>query len=140
MPIGLFKKSELGQPMRLYYYLSPLDLIQHYQQTKTGSSSGDLFNSTYKILGSLTIDQLIQHELGSYVTICLQSSNVNQPNTIYHSINKLDDDLMSVDGANTSPGYKYRLPDCSLLALNESNDDWHEYFNPYMNQNFNFEK
>ena len=133
-PIGVFKKSELGQPMRLYYYLSPLDLIQHH--TKDFSQS-QRFNPAYKILGSLSIDQLIQHELGSYVSISLQSTRTNTNTSVKNEQNSENANQMEVD-----ENLKYRLPDSSLLILSENDDDktWHEYLNPYFNVNFNFER
>ena len=74
-PIGVLKKSELGEPMRLYYYLSPLDLIEHHKTDKLASYRADGFDATYKILSSLKIDQLVEHEIGSYATISLLSTD-----------------------------------------------------------------
>ena len=104
-PIGVFKKSELGEPMRLYYYLSPLDLIQHHQSQ---SSKKEGFDLTYKMLSSLTIEQLVTHELGSYLTVS----------------------LLSVEKSNRVENYS--LPDLSLLMLNETDD---EALSPYLNNN-----
>jgi hypothetical protein len=106
-PIGLFKKSELGEPIRLYYYISPLDLIEH-NKTKNH------FNSTYKIFSSITIDQLMKYELGAYSTISLSSQIKNE---------------------NEQANLTFKLPDCCLLALNENDDErvWMEYLNPLPN-------
>lgn len=145
-PIGVFQKSELGneslnvdtfchfscqvvfhfmtgESMRLYYYLSPMDLIQHHQKSKDKASEG--FDVTYKILSSLTTDEMIQHELGSYLTVSLLST----PET------------GGADGVDKSQE-NFWLPDCSLLMLNESDDErkLNEAFSPYLNNNFKFEK
>ena len=122
-PIGVFKKSQLGEAMRLYYYLSPLDLIKHHQSDKLKAEAvaapnkvrSDGFDVTYKILSSLTAEQLVQYEIGSYVTISLVT-------------------------ATDESGYK--LPDCSLLTVNENYDErvWNDAFSPYFNNNFYFEK
>ena len=115
MPVGLFKKSELGEAMRLYYYLSPLDLIQHNSTT-----TGEKFDQTYNILSQLTVDQLVKNELGSYLTISLQSSLKN---------------------SSTNETNNYKLPDCSLFLLNENDEsNWHTYLEAYLNNSFNFEK
>lgn len=68
-PIGLFKKSELGESMRLYYYLSPSDLIQY-------------FKTTSSISNEVEIEHLIKHNIGSYLTISL-NNNKQQQNNIY---------------------------------------------------------
>ena len=125
-PIGVFKKSQLGEAMRLYYYLSPLDLIQHHQSERLKTNAvaasdkvrSDGFDVTYKILSSLTAEQLVQYELGSYVTISLVSAA----------------EEVSANG--------YKLPDCSMLAINENDDEriWNDAFSPYFNNNFYFEK
>ena len=107
--------------MRLYYYMSPLDLIQHHQASnKSNEAGGRCFDVTYKILSSLTIDQLIKNDLGSYLSISLMSTEKNE--------SKID---------------TYSLPDCSLLNLNEATDDertWTDAFGSYFNNNFSFEK
>ena len=148
-PIGVFKKSELGCPMRLYYYLSPLDVINYHQKhdikssspnslangnisngAKTnGVTSGDGFDVTYKILSSLTVEQLIQHELGAYVTVSLVGSSRPLNTSSKNETSKVD-----------SPFYK--LADCPLLLLNENDDErsWHDSLNSYFNTSFNFEK
>lgn len=119
-PIGVLKKSELGEPMRLYYYLSPLDLIEHHKTNKLNRSDG--FDATYKILGSLNIDQLIEHEIGSYATISLLSTSP----------------VASPD----STAKNYFLPDGSLLILTDTDDDrsLNEAFTPYFNNTFYFDK
>ena len=127
-PIGVLKKSELGQPMRLYYYLSPLDLIQHHSKDHNLNE----ISCKNNLLSSLSLDQIIQHELGSYVSISLQSTRSNE-------IVKTEPTTeSSLDDSNL----KYRLPDSTLLILNEKDDEksWHDYLNPYFNANFSFEK
>ncbi len=54
--IGLFKKSDIGHPMRLYYYLSPQDLIWY------GNS----------LIENISEEMVLKYELGSYLTISLQ--------------------------------------------------------------------
>ena len=54
--IGLFKKSDIGHPMRLYYYLSPQDLIWY------GNS----------LVENISEEMVLKYELGSYLTISLQ--------------------------------------------------------------------
>lgn len=117
-PIGVFKKSELGEPMRLYYYLSPMDLIQHHQNNKLDKGKIDGYDVTYKMLSSLTTEQLIKNELGSYLTISLLSND------------------------KSAPDLNYFLPDCSVLMLKETDDEriLNEAFAPYFNNSFNFEK
>jgi hypothetical protein len=131
-PIGLFKKSELGEPMRIFYYLSPLDLIDHQQKdNKNGGNNciSNNFDSTYKILSTITIDQLIKHELGAYLTISLCSTSLGLAKQEAKS--ESEPALVS-----------YKLPDSSLLILNENDEEraWNDYLNPYFNINFNFEK
>lgn len=115
-PIGVLKRSQLGQPMRLIYYLSPMDLIQYHTQSQ--------FSSTYKVVESshLTVDDLIEHDLGAYCTISLVTSS--------HRVD-IDD---AADG--------HRLADASTLVLSEIQDErvWHEYLSPYLNFNFDFER
>ena len=104
--------------MRLYYYLSPLDLIQYHQLSNKCSEGS--FDVTYKILSSLTVDQLIQNDLGSYVSISLLSTE-----------------------PVTDKVANYRLPDCSLLALSSNAEEdraWTEAFSSYFNSSFSFEK
>ncbi len=119
-PIGVFRPSQIGEPMRLYYYLSPLDLIQYNQRTETAESR---FSATYQLKGvSVSAEQLIQHELGSYVTISL------------HSIN-----------SGTNKSVMYNLPDINLLLVSENETTeneraWHDLLNPYLNANFDSEK
>ena len=127
-PIGVFKKSELGQPLRLYYYLSPLDLIQHHAKDLLGERIS--LTPAYKLLGSLTVEQLVQHELGAYVTISLQSTR----HTAIKS-EPLSETAMQVDEQQT----KHTLPDSSWLILGENDDEksWHGHLNPYFNVNFN---
>jgi hypothetical protein len=105
--------------MRLYYYLSPMDLIQHHQNNDKGSEG---FDVTYKIFSSLTSDEMIKYELGSYLTISLLSTEAT--------------------GDAEKPQENFWLPDCSLLMLNETDDErnWNEAFSPYLNNNFKFEK
>ena len=57
--IGLFKKSDIGHPMRLYYYLSPQDLIL---KCKNGSN----------LIENINEETVLKYELGSYLTISLQ--------------------------------------------------------------------
>ncbi|CAF0705814.1 unnamed protein product [Brachionus calyciflorus] len=120
-PIGIYKKSELGEPFRLYYYLSPLDLIQHHQNLNSKQKQRHVeFDSTFKtITNSLTLDDLFNHEIGSYLSISLQKS----PET-------------------TNENRMYKLADSNLLVLTDKDDErkLYEYLNPYLNQNFNFEK
>ena len=121
MPIGVFRPSQVGEPMRLYYYLSPLDLIQHHQNiTKSSHNTTNPFNATYQLISSSVSDpdELIKNELGSFITISLMpNSNQNL----------------------------YSLPDSSLLLLNEKAEAgseheraWSDLLNPYLNVNFNF--
>ena len=125
----MLKTSELGQPMRLYYYLSPLDLIQHHSKDY---NLNDL-HSKHKLLNSLSIDQLIQYEIGSYLSISLESTKINE------SVKAEPKEMQN--GIEESPQYK--LPDSTLLILNEKDDEnsWHDFLNPYFNNpNLNFEK
>jgi len=97
-PIGIFKKSELGEAMRLYYYLSPLDLIKHNFSTNVvdkNSTSKTNFNN----FNQLTVEELVKHELGSFLTISLQSI---------------------VKNSELKQNDSYKLPDSSLLILNEN--------------------
>ena len=117
-PIGIYKKSELGEAMRFYYYLSPLDIIQFKTKKNQKKIDNILLNDELP-----TIDQLINNEIGSYLTISLQS--INKTNEM-----KQHQDL-------------YKLPDCSLLYLNENDEtNWHSYLGPYLmnNKNLTFEK
>jgi hypothetical protein len=128
-PVGVLKNSELGQPMRLYYYLSPLDLIQHHSKDY---KLNDL-HSKHKLLNSLSIDQLIQYEIGSYLSISLESTKTNE------SVKAEPKEMQN--GIEENPQYK--LPDSTLLILNENDDEnsWHDFLNPYFNNaNLNFEK
>jgi len=99
--------------------MSPLDLIQHHQQLNKNSEG---FDVTYKILSSLTVDQLIMNDLGSYVSISLLST--------------------AGDINNQTSAANYRLPDCSLLTLKNSDEDRSltEAFSSYFNSSFSFEK
>ena len=56
-PLGLFARSEIGHAMRLYYYLSPQDLIN---------------GQTMKI-EELSEAKVIKSEIGSYVKIALEN-------------------------------------------------------------------
>lgn len=133
--------------MRLYYYLSPLDLIQHHQNhhhhPSDPASGGSLcdggakahtanFDSTYKIINSLSIEDLFKYEIGSYVTISLYSTAGSSSGA------DLTADVKSPPVVN----HHHKLADTSLLLLNENQDErvWHEYLNPYLNFNFNFER
>ncbi|RNA28662.1 mediator of RNA polymerase II transcription subunit 1, partial [Brachionus plicatilis] len=111
-PIGVFKKSELGQPLRLYYYLSPLDLIQHHQNLNAKFKKK--IDSTHNTISNLlSPDELFSYELGSYLSVSL---------------------------VQTSKTHK--LVDSNLLVLTENDDERtiFEYLNPYVNQNFNIEQ
>jgi hypothetical protein len=115
-PVGIFKKSELGEAMRLYYYLSPLDLIKHNSTT-----TGEKFDRTLNTLTQLTVDQLLKHDLGAYLTISLQSTFKNS--TTNNETNN------------------FKLPDCSLLLLNENDESsWYMFLDSYLNNNLSFEK
>ena len=115
-PVGIFKKSELGEAMRLYYYLSPLDLIKHNSTT-----TGEKFDRTFNILTQLTVDQLLKNDLGAYLTISLQSTLKNS--------------------TNNSETNNFKLPYCSLLLLNENDESsWYSYLDSYFSNNLNFEK
>jgi hypothetical protein len=122
-PIGVLKKSELGQPMRLYYYLSPLDLIQHHSKDYNLND----INAKHNLFSSLSIDQLIKYEIGSYVSISLESSRKN--------------DTIKVESSNEDT-FQHKLPDTTLLVLNENDDEnnWHDLLHPYFNINLNFDK
>jgi len=126
-PIGVLKKSELGQPMRLYYYLSPLDLIQHNSKDYNLNE----INTKHKLLNSLSIDQLIEYEIGSYVSISLESTRKNENVKMEQSTQNLVED-----------NFQHKLPDTTLLILNENDDEncWHDFLNPYFNINLNFDK
>lgn len=132
-PIGIYKKSELGEPLRLYYYLSPLDLIQHHQNQNVYSKRKSEFDSTYKIISSLTLDELFKYELGSYLTVSLQSTQQQQ---------QQHQRSASTEERSILNNNYFKLPDSNLLILNENEDErnWHDYLNPYLNSNFNFEK
>lgn len=108
-----------GESVRLYYYLSPLDLIQHHQ---VSNKNNEGFDITYKIISSLTTEELIKNDLGTYLSISLLSA-LESPN-------------------KNKPLDTYKLPDCSLLTLNQNDDErnWSEAFSPYFNNNFSFEK
>ena len=118
-PIGIFKKSELGEAMRLYYYLSPLDLIKHNFSTNVVDKNST--NKTnFNIFNHLTVEELMKHELGSYLTISLQSI---------------------VKNSELKQNDSYKLPDSSLLILNENDEsNWQTHFASYFNNNLNFEK
>ena len=118
-PIGIFKKSELGEAMRLYYYLSPLDLIKHNFSTNVVDKNST--NKTnFNIFNQLTVEELMKHELGSYLTISLQSI---------------------VKNSELKQNDSYKLPDSSLLILNENDEsNWQTHFASYFNNNLNFEK
>ena len=60
--IGLFKKSDIGHPMRLYYYLSPQDLIWNLNKN----------NGSKRIIENIDEETVFKCELGSYLTISLQ--------------------------------------------------------------------
>lgn len=117
-PIGIFKKSELGESMRLYYYLSPIDLIQYF---KTISSCSSTITTTSRF----EIDNLIKNNIGSYLTISLNSNKLQQS----------QNDMIY-----------YKLPDSSLLLLNENDESkWNTYLEQYIHQttinnNLNLEK
>jgi hypothetical protein len=63
--IGLFKKSDIGHPMRLYYYLSPQDLILNY---KNGSN----------LIENINEETVLKYDLGSYLTISLQKFKLSK--------------------------------------------------------------
>ena len=80
------------------------------------------FDSTFKtITNSLTQGELFNHDIGSYLSISLQQS-------------------LRSSQTNELPYYK--LADTNLLVLNDKDDErtLYEHLNPYLNQNFNFEK
>jgi hypothetical protein len=116
-PIGVFRPSQIGEPMRLFYYLSPLDLIHHQQ-------SAAQFNSTYQLTGSYvsSVEQLVEHELGASLTISLHTP------------------------VGSGLPQQHNLPDVSLVLVSEVESSenerlWHELLNPCLNNlNLNFEK
>lgn len=111
-PIGVYKKSELGQPLRLYYYLSPLDLIQHHHNVNIKVKKKP--NSTHNTINNfLSTDDLFTYELGSYLSVSLVQSSK-----------------------------QHELIDRNLLILTDKDDERtiFEYLNPYINQNFNTER
>ena len=120
-PIGLFKRSELGEPLRLYFYSSPLDLIAHFnqlrRQVETGGSFKKLVAST---LNTMSVEQLVQLGVGSYLCITL------------HSLAPLKSAVAGQESAE--PVAKYRLPSASSIVLNESDEkSWHELLAPFFN-------
>lgn len=124
-PIGVLKRSELGQPLRLYYFLSPMDLIKHHTQSQ--------FSSTYNVhqRSLLSVDDLFEHDIGAYCTISLHS---------FAAPSKTAGDNDN-DHHNTSHAELHRLADSSMLILNEQDErTWHDFLNPYLNFNFNFER
>ena len=75
--VGLFKRSEIGQPMKLYFYMSQQDLLVGCgkRTSFTDISETDVYTNQY----------------GHYLSICLETTNTT----------------------------KYKLPDHSLICLNE---------------------
>ena len=90
-----------------------------------------------RLLSSLSIDQLIQHEIGSYVSISLQSTRTTKTTESVAVKTEPTNENSSLES-----NLNYKLPDSTLLILNEIDDEkcWHDYLNPYFNMNFNFEK
>lgn len=121
-PIGLFKRSELGDPMRLYFYSSPLDLIAHFNQRSSSAAGAASFQEMLaSSINSLTIDQLVQLGVGSYLCITL------------HSLTP----VKTVAGApEPVASAKYKLPSSSTILLSESEEkSWHEALSPYFSAN-----
>ena len=59
--------------MRLYYYLSPLDLIKHNFSTNVVDKNST--NKTnFNIFNQLTVEELMKHELGSCYSFAEQYS------------------------------------------------------------------
>ncbi len=75
--VGLFKRSEIGQPMKLYFYMSQQDLL-------VGCGKRMLFTD-------ISETDVYTNQYGHYFSICLETTNTT----------------------------KYKLPDHSLLCLNE---------------------
>ena len=129
-PLGLYRASELGEPMRLHIYLSPLDLIEHEQQQQQQkqqhhrSTSGNGLSVTYTALSSTSLDDIVRSNLGATLTISILSGQQQQQES------------------SQEPSPAYMLPDCATLAIDESDDErtLHDYLSPYMNVNFNFER
>jgi hypothetical protein len=129
-PIGIFQKSELGQSMRLYYYISPLDLIQFYQKRGNGSKSFKNLN-----LNSLKNDDIVKNELGCFVNISLKTSIKLPINGNVKIENATNDITMS--NSNNNEQKMFKLPDISMLSIGDKGDNihkvWHEALNPYFN-------
>lgn len=134
--------------MRLIYYLSPMDLIQHHAQSQ--------FSSTYKVVESsyLSVDDLVEHELGAYCTISLHSRRKSATDGGGDAIEEAAIEMEESTGDNTNNTdgggkqhhrhhhHHHRLADTTTLVLSENQDDrvWHEYLSPYLNFNFDFER
>lgn len=56
-PLGLFARSEIGHAMRLYYYLSPQELV----------------NGQSMRIDELSEAKVLKSEMGSYVKIALEN-------------------------------------------------------------------
>ena len=64
-PIGLLEKRKGGHPLKLFYFVAPYDLI----------------NKDTKSFYELTIENVIQKKLGSYVHVSVEGSSSNQLQT-----------------------------------------------------------
>jgi hypothetical protein len=127
-PIGLFSKSELGRSMRLFYYFSPLDLIEHHQSTQKHTANDKLVNELFK---SIDTEHMVQNEIGAFLTICLHSTC---------KAAKQNGESVSSQ-AQSSEHELHKLSDVSLLNLNENElTACHEHLNAYLNSQLNYEK
>lgn len=136
-PIGVFSKSELGRSMRLFYYLSPLDLIEHHQ-TQKHTTNEKFVNELFKSIDS---DQVVSNEIGAFLTICLHSTSKTSPSGIAGS-QLAKSEAQTINPSESSQHELYKLPDVSLLNLNENDQlaTCHDHLNAYLNNQLNHEK
>ena len=115
-PVGLLKRSQLGDPMRLYFYSSPLELISHLGSGQAPRSAKQLLATN---ITSMSTDQLVQLGVGSYLCITL------------HSLTPVKTVAGAPDPVSSA---KYRLPSASSVLLTESDEkSWHDALSPYFN-------
>lgn len=121
-PVGLLKRSELGDPMRLYFYSSPLDLIAHFTDHRRRPSLKQLLTSNANV-NAMSVEQLVQlGGVGSYLCITLHSLT---PPPVKAATG-------GAGGQEQVPAVKYRLPSASSVLLTESDEkSWHELLAPY---------
>lgn len=109
-----------------------MDLIKHHAKSQ--------FSSTYKVVDgcALSVDELIEHELGAHCTISLHSrrrltSGSGTDNTV---------DMVDSESSGDADTVGYHLADSSMLVLSENQDEriWHDHLSPFLNFNFDFDR